>query len=393
MKKIGFVVPWFGFDIPGGAENETRELVCALKSANVEVEVLTTCAKDFNSDWSKNYYKEGIYNEREIQVLRFPVRKRDNARFDQINLKLINGLSVTDEEEKGFIEEMINSPRLYEYIRDNQDAYYAFMCVSYMFGTTYFGALIAPEKTYLIPCFHEEAYFHMNIFKQAYSNVAGLIYNAEPEKKLVEETYQLSSTMKQIVMGIGMDTDVHGNADIFRQKYAIQEEFILYAGRKDAGKNVDVLIQYFAEYRKRNDPAMKLVLIGGGSIDIPKSEKDAIIDLGFVDKQDKYDACAAALCLCQPSTHESFSYVIMESWLCGRPVLVHEGCDVTKDFAIRSNGGLYFKDYFEFEGCVNFYRKNNDVASQMGDNGRDFVKCTFSWDVIISKYKKFLNIC
>ena len=47
-----------------------------------------------------------------------------------------------------------------------------------------------------------------------------------------------------------------------------------------------------------------------------------LIDLGFVPIQDKYDAYAAAELLCQPSKHESFSYVIMESWLCERPVLV-----------------------------------------------------------------------
>ena len=54
---------------------------------------------------------------------------------------------------------------------------------------------------------------------------------------------------------------------------------------------------------------------------------------------------AAASLLCQPSHNESFSLVIMESWLCGRPVLVSSQCAVTKDFAKRSNGGLYFKDY------------------------------------------------
>ena len=44
---------------------------------------------------------------------------------------------------------------------------------------------------------------------------------------------------------------------------------------------------------------------------------------------------AAASLLCQPSHNESFSLVIMESWLCGRPVLVSSQCAVTKDFAKR----------------------------------------------------------
>ena len=43
MKKIGFITPWFGMDIPGGAEAELRELVLQLKETDLEFEVLTTC--------------------------------------------------------------------------------------------------------------------------------------------------------------------------------------------------------------------------------------------------------------------------------------------------------------------------------------------------------------
>ena len=39
MKKIGFVTPWFGMDIQGGAEAELRELVLHLKDTDLEFEV------------------------------------------------------------------------------------------------------------------------------------------------------------------------------------------------------------------------------------------------------------------------------------------------------------------------------------------------------------------
>ena len=39
MKKIGFVIPWFGFDIPGGAEAELKGLVLHLSEAGVPLEV------------------------------------------------------------------------------------------------------------------------------------------------------------------------------------------------------------------------------------------------------------------------------------------------------------------------------------------------------------------
>ena len=62
---------------------------------------------------------------------------------------------------------------------------------------------------------------------------------------------------------------------------SIVTPFILYAGRKDAGKKVDLLLEYFAEYKKRNENDVKLVLIGGGEIAIPKSVKHEVYDLAF----------------------------------------------------------------------------------------------------------------
>ena len=59
MQKIGFVIPWFGENIPGGAEMELREVTAHLQQAGMEVEILTTCVKEFTADWNENYYAAG----------------------------------------------------------------------------------------------------------------------------------------------------------------------------------------------------------------------------------------------------------------------------------------------------------------------------------------------
>lgn len=389
MRKIGFVIPWYGEDIPGGAEMELREVATHLQRAGMDVEILTTCVREFSADWNENYYSAGTAVVEDIAVRRFPVRRRDTAAFDRVNRRLIEGQHLSLQEEKTFVEEMVNSPQLYEYLKDASDDYALYVFIPYMFGTTYYGMQACPEKSVLIPCFHDEAYLYLRLFRQAYIQARGIIYNAMPEMELANKVYDFTTT-EQICMGIGMDTNICADADAFRKAYRIQKPFLLYAGRKDAGKNVHTLLRYFAEYKQRHgDSDLQLVLIGGGSIEIPASVRDDVYDLGFVSRQDKYDAMAAAELLCQPSHNESFSLVIMESWLCGRPVLVHSQCAVTRDFARRANGGLYFRNYFEFEGCVQYILTHPEQARTMGQNGGAFVRENFDWDVIVEKYRAF----
>jgi len=391
MKKIGFVTPWYGANIPGGAETELRGLASHLFAAGTELEILTTCVQQFASDWNVNYYKPGRDIVDGIPVRRFPVRKRDTAVFDAVNAKLIKKLPVTEDEETVFMEEMVNSPDLYQYMLQNQDDYALFVYIPYMFGTTYYGVKQCPEKSVLIPCFHDEAYIHMDIFKEVFEQAAGVVYLSQPECELANRVFRFRNA-EQAVLGAGVDTQFVSDADRFRRKYGISQPFILYAGRKDAGKNIDTLIKYFREYRNRHaESELLLVMIGGGEVTVPEDIRDAVRDLGFVDQQDKFDAYAAAEVMCQPSKNESFSIVIMESWLAGRPVLVHGGCAVTRDFVRRANAGLYFDNYFEFEGCIDYFRQHQETAGQMGQLGREFVLQNFAWDVIVKKYTDFFG--
>lgn len=391
MKKIGFVIPWFGWEIPGGAEAELRGLVSHLAESGQEVEILTTCVKQFASDWSVNYHKAGTRVERGITIRRFKAGKRDKGGFAEVNRKLMaNQLPLTAAEEAVYAKEMVNSPALYEYLREKQKEYGLYVFIPYMFGTTYHGMQQCFEKSVIIPCLHDESYIYMEIFKAAFPKVRGMIFHAKPEWELAERVYDLSA-VETAVLGEGVDTDWESDGERFRDKYHVKEPFILYAGRKDVGKNIYSLIYQFAEYKNSHETDLKLVLIGGGKVDIPADIKDQVYDLGFVDQQDKFDAYGAATVLCQPSKNESFSLVIMESWLCGRPVLVHEACKVTRHFAEVSQGGLYFSNYYEFEKALDFYLDNPVLADEMGRLGRKFVMENFAWDVIVRKYMEYFE--
>ena len=106
--KIAFVTPWYGPDIPGGMESETRRTAAHLAAAGYEVEVLTTCIRDFFSDWGTNYHSVGVTNERGVTVRRFRVSGGDQLAFQQVNTRLLNRQLISAAEEAVFAGEMFH---------------------------------------------------------------------------------------------------------------------------------------------------------------------------------------------------------------------------------------------------------------------------------------------
>jgi glycosyltransferase involved in cell wall biosynthesis len=387
--KIAFVIPWYGPDISGGAEAEARRTAEHLCQDGLPVEVLTTCVRDFRSDWNKNYHQPGIGKVNGVPVRRFPVCRRNVAAFDAVNWKLMHNRPVMPDEEQVYVHESVRSPALTDYIARHQSEY-VFIFIPYMFGTTYWGIAACRGKAVLIPCLHDESYARMGVFRQMFTQVRRLILHSPAELELARSLYQLADDVP-VLLGEGVDTDFIADGAAFRRRRHLPDPFVLYAGRKDRGKNVDLLISYFRQYRSRRGNVVELVFIGGGELPVETRPQEGIHDLGFVPLQEKYDAYAAATILCQPSLQESFSLVLMEAWATGTPGLVHGNCAVTREHCIRSNGGLYFVDYPEFEACLDVLLSRPNLRTALGANGHRYVLENYGWDIIVDRYRALLD--
>ncbi len=387
-STLAFVIPWYGDNIPGGAESLCRDVVKALIVSGFPVEVLTTCVRQFSSDWNENYHPEGGTLEGGVPVRRFPVRIRDVVRFDQVNYKLMHNMPVTPEEEQVFVAEMINSPALCEYIARHRDDY-VFLFLPYMFGTTYWGSMVCPERSVVIPCLHDEAYARMRPFRDMCERVRGLIFNSAEEQRLAQGLYSLDPD-RLAVAGVPVKCGWDSDPRRFQRKYAISD-FFLYAGRTEKGKGADLLVEYYGRFLDETRRPEQLVFIGGGELEIPQRYQSRILKLGFLPAQDKYDAYGAAIALCVPSIMESFSIVTMESWLAGRPVVVNAQCPVTKDSCLESNGGLYFSDYGEFREILVTLADDPGLCGRLGVNGRQYVLQHFHPEAIAQRYIRALE--
>ena len=382
--KIAFICPWYGKDIPGGAEAECRRTVENLHQRGIDVEVWTTCVRDFEGDWSRNHYRAGDYQVEGVPVKRFAVSSRNGTLFGRLNQQIMNGEPLSREEEKLFFEHMINSPGLYQHIRRHgSEALLVF--IPYLFSTSYFGSRIHPKQSFIIPCLHDEGYARLALLKETYRQVSGLVFHTRAEQQLGRDLFNLSEN-QSFLLGEGIDTDLAPDPGRFRLKYNLSDPYLLYAGRRDAGKNTPLLMNYFALFKKRFPSSLRLVLIGNLPLRIPLERREDILDFGFVPRQDKVDAYGGAALFCQPSVMESFSIVIMEAWLCGAPVLVNAHCPVTVEHCNRGQGGLYFGDYLEFEACVQEILDHPDRAQDLARNGRQYVLENFHWDRVTEKY-------
>ncbi len=397
-KPLALVIPWYGSDIRGGAEMECRYLAHSLQNAGQTVEVFTTCVKDAASDRGRNTLRPGKHIEEGIVVRRFLVREdRDVDRYNVSNLRIFNNEPFTVEDEKTYFREDINSDDMYRYIRRNADGYRAFLFLPYMYGVTYNGPAYCRGKSIMTPCLHDESYAYMQVLQKSMNALKGMIFNSSPEDDLAHRIFGLDN-VKTVTLGVSLDTDWYASCDgdRFREKYGLRDDFILFAGRKDAGKKADELIEYFIRYREQTpESTLKLVLIGGGKlpVEVPEGYQNDVIDLGFIPAEDKHDAFAACTVFCNPSYFESFSIVIMEAWVAKRPVMVSAHCAVTANFARESNGGLWYADYGEFKGSLDYLLSHPAQCQAMGENGFSYVMEHFTHEKIAQSYLKFIEDC
>jgi glycosyltransferase involved in cell wall biosynthesis len=382
--RLGIVVPRYGLDVLGGAETFARHFAEHLPASEFAVTVLTTCARDLFT-WYNEYApsKTEVGN---VPVLRFPIdhRRRDARHFQHLTARINRGEPVSVEDQAAWLEHSAHSPELYLHLAQHGSDYDLFLFLPYLFGTTIYGSTVWPTKSVICPCLHDEPYAAFEDIGGMLRAVRGLMFISAPEQALAEEKLGIRHPHAQLI-GFGLD-EYPARSARFRQKFGILGPFILYAGRLDPMKNISQLVSNFLAYRQtRPDQDLKLVLSGSGPFTLPRHPD--LIPLGFLELGDLHDAYAAATFLCQPSLVESFSIVLMESWLASTPVLVHGQCAVTRHHVLQCGGGLYFSTGAEFVAAVDWLLSHPDQRHQMGEQGQAYVRRKYSWPAVIDRFK------
>jgi glycosyltransferase involved in cell wall biosynthesis len=402
MNPVGIVIPWFGADLRGGAEQQAFQIATRVAARGHAVEVLTTCNRSFNSDWDVNHHDPGVSEEKGVIIRRFLVANRDASAFDQVNAKLLAldrlglrpGISpMTPLEAQTFIHETIKSPDLLAYLQENRDRYHAFIFLPYMFSASVLGIPLVADRAWLQPCLHDEPAAYLPEIAEMFQDARGLLFNSTGELELALRLYGPGIYPRSAVVGEGIEQSSY---TVDESEAALPAQlrgarFVLYLGRRDRTKNVDLLVNSFARFRTaRPNSDLQLVVAGPGT---KSFADDSVHDLGEVSRKMKAALLAYCLALAQPSRNESFSRAMMEAWSLQRPVVAHRECLATARAVKESSGGWLAGDENEWaEAFAHLDSIRDRELKRFGALGRAYAKEYADWNKVIPRYETLLEL-
>jgi glycosyltransferase involved in cell wall biosynthesis len=384
--KLGVVVQRYGLDINGGAELHARYVAEHLL-AHAEVEVLTTCARDYVT-W-RNDLPSGEESLNGLTVRRFPVRRqREVERFGRLSNRVFTERHSVQDELAWLDEEGPTSPALMSHLARHQAAYDYLIFFSFRYYHAYHGIRAAASRALLVPTAERDGAIGLSVFGPVFRGVRALMYNSFEERAMIQAASG-NTGVPHVIVGVGSEVPARTDPQRFRRKYGITGPFVVYVGRIDENKGCKELFEFFQQYSRSLRSEVTLVLMGTSILRIPDDPR--IRHLGFVSDEDKFDGIAASDALVMPSYFESLSMVALEAWALGKPVLANGRCDVLQGQCLRSNAGLFYENLAEFVETLGLLQSNRYLARRMGENGREYFQRHYAWPVIVRKYMETLE--
>ncbi len=411
--RIAFVVQRYGAEILGGSEYHCR-LVAERLAARHEVEVLTTCARDYIT-W-QNEYPEGTDRVRGVTVRRFTnAHTRDIDAFNDYSDWIFANSHSREDEMRWLEMQGPWCPALLDYLERHHRSYDALIFFTYLYAPTVLGLQVDPNRSILVPTAHDEPAIHLEIYKDMFRLPGAVAFNTEVEKNFLKSTFEIRAIAEETV-GCGVDLlqgegealpgsapgagdgeDDPESVDIvaqikargvaFRRRHRLYGDFLLYGGRIDAGKGCEELLEYFTSYKELGGDAA-LVLMGVKLMQLP--EVPWVKFAGLLSERERLQALEAATAVVVPSPYESLSLLALEAMAVGTPVLCNGRSDVLVEHCRQSNAGLYYQNRDEFIECTALLLSDERLRRAMGRNGKDYVKRNYRWDVILAKYDRLI---
>ena len=381
---VRIITPWFGH-FSGGAEVAARRYAQELARRGLSVELLATaCQSPFHNWWEDQLPvgEEPHEQAPNLVVRRFPVDKGGRADYEALLSRVLRGETLAPDEYHVLARSSCNSAALLDHAAARPAG--VTLALPYTQGLAYSAAEVLGDALTLMPCLHDEGQLYWPSTRAMIGRARNCAFLSAAEKRLAIREHGLATGRRLVespVVGLGVD------APAAPGPAPVDGPYIVYVGRKDAGKGLPQLLEWMGAVWARM-PDLKLVLVGGGNgVALPPDPR--VVDLGFVDPAVKSGAIRGARALVNPSALESFSIVIFEAWLLGVPVFVNAKCDVTTEFVTLSGGGFAVSDADEMIDGLSVLADPVE-RGRLGEAGRHFARMNTAWDVVANRFVEAL---
>jgi glycosyltransferase involved in cell wall biosynthesis len=193
------------------------------------------------------------------------------------------------------------------------------------------------------------------------------------------------SKIHLIPMGIDSNEWENADGERFRRKYRLKgKKIILFAGPKGYDKGILHLLNAVQRLKQKMED---LVLV---SIGLPTRmwrkkkrmlDESNLLDLGYLNEEEKRDAFAACDIFVLPSRYDSFGIVYLEAWRCGKPVIGAKVGAIPEVIEEGRDGLLVeFGDVEQLTSKMLYLLNHPDLCKEMGENGRRKVVERFNWE-------------
>ncbi len=400
-KRILVIAPVLTEKFIGGAEIVIKDFISILSaSQEYDITVLSTQSNsvdDFNNKIKNMNPKDFGWGDN-VKIKRFPtltltkkLHKWAHQHYSQSSNIAINEI---------WKYSGLTGIGLISYVEKNAHKYDVVYVPHYLYPLSH--RLIKLTKNNIVhPFIHDEPALDNINNKRFFQYATSIIVNSEAEKVILDKhNIPFFAPLKEVGNRIDkpeLTQSLLDNEDKILAEFDLSpKKYIFYIGRISKMKNVDDLIHWHQTLLKRTSLNIELVIAGKGDpvkvadlTELPKGMRA----IGFVSDEQKTVLMKNALAVAQLSILESFSLVMVESWLLRTPVIVNPNCLPIKYNFIKSQSSGQLasneNEYIKAVESLVFFSPNK--YKEMGDNGYDFAMENFVSGVFEPKLLERFN--
>jgi glycosyltransferase involved in cell wall biosynthesis len=186
----------------------------------------------------------------------------------------------------------------------------------------------------------------------------------------------------------------------FKKKFSIPEDkkIILYLGRIHKIKGIDFLIRAYAHLKNEMNFKDATLVIAGPDDGYLSEAKSLVHNLGvsnlvmftgLLSEKDKIKAYVDASIVTYLGPFEPYGLVPLEAAACETPVIVTQGTPMA-EIVNRGKFGFSVKygDIISLASMIHRVLNDEELAENLGKNGRKYVLNNLGWDRIVEKYEQ-----